>query len=272
MKRWISLSVAFASFAVVVSTSLYALVMSKVVLSDAAASPVFASSESASKIEKTSYKAAQEAMQTYGLILSLAPTIQYVGKSWNNANPQDQYTQIAMTMLVEEWNKYTPSYIKNTGLKKIYFVNNLKVGSQQRAGMPEPIFEDALYFDVSMEFVLSENGAYMRRTLHHEFKHVIDYNTHGTYAGDQAAWSKCHATPVLYGNGGGSMYGDPEFSHKEHPEEGFVNGYATSAIEEDMAELYARLMTDPEALQELANKDPIIACKVGVTRTNIALL
>lgn len=272
MKRWTSLLVALTTFAVVLSTAFYALITSKVVLSDAAASPVFASSESANNLPKTSYENAKQTLQTYGVQLELSPAITYAGKTFKAASSQDPYMQTALTMLVQEWNKYTPSFIKNTGLKKIYFVTELNVGSQQRAGMPEPIFEDALYFDVSKQYVLSENGAYMRRTLHHEFKHLIDYNTYGTYSGNKEAWNSCSAVPAQYGNGGGSMYNDPEFSHAEHPEEGFVNGYATSAIEEDMAEVYARLMTTPEKLQALANNDPIIACKVSVTRETLAVL
>ena len=63
------------------------------------------------------------------------------------------------------------------------------------------------------------------------------------------------------------MYDDVNFAHKEHPTYGFVDGYATSGVAEDKAEVFARFMTDPAGLQKLADKDAGISCKLSQTVT-----
>jgi len=43
---------------------------------------------------------------------------------------------------------------------------------------------------------------------------------------------------------------------------GFVSPYSMSSIQEDKAEVFARLMEDPTALAEMASKDAVIRAKV----------
>lgn len=175
-------------------------------------------------------------------------------------------------MLSEEFVKYDSNTIKATGLKKIYLVTNLAVNGQLRSGMPEPVLQDALYFDVSKIYINSEDGQYIRRTFHHELKHLIDYNKFGNYTGDKANWLSCNDDSFRYGAGGGAMYADPKYAHSEHPITGFVDGYATSAIEEDRAEVYAMFMTTPEKLQTIADKDSSVACKLASVKESLSLL
>lgn len=272
MKRWTSILLALCSLIAVFVGAFYTLVMSSIVFSDAASSPVYSTKISNQDTADSSYQDAKAALQTFGIELKLKPDVSFGYVSWKEADELNKNTQKAFTMLSQEWSKYTPEFIKNTGLKKIYLVTHLKVSGQERSGMPEAIFEDALYFDVSERYIASENGNYMRRTLHHEFKHLMDYNMFGKYAGDSETWKKCHISNVSYGSGGSTMYSDPEYAHTEHPEVGFVNGYATSAVEEDMAEVYAQLMTNPEKLQQLAARDSVVSCKVNATRATLAKL
>ena len=112
----------------------------------------------------------------------------------------------------------------------------------------------------------------MRRTYHHELRHLIEYNLYGSYAPKDANWESCNASSFRYGNGGSEMYNDAAFAHKIHPQSGFVTGYATSGIEEDKAEIYAAYMTDPQALQNLAATDDLLSCKVSATKQLLQLL
>jgi len=273
MKRWISGLLSVSTLIAVLVVSLFAIVSSNITLSDAAASPVYASSSiSDIAYTKTSYQDAKKQLQAIGIELDTTSAINLAYASWTSPSQDSQEVLKASRLVQEEWQKYSATTIQKTGLKKIYLVKDLAVNGQLRSGMPEPMLEDALYFDVSETYVNSEEGAYMRRTLHHEFKHLIDYNLFGTYDGNVALWDTCNAGGVSYGNGGGSMYNDPEYAHAVHPKAGFINGYATSGVEEDQAEVYAAFMTSPEALQKLASNDTSLTCKVTLTQQSTSRL
>lgn len=272
MKRWISRLFAISSMAAVFAVSYVSLITSNVLFSDPAASPTFTSSSTSSNIPLTTKQELQTVLAPLGVTIALEQPLLFKNHRSAAAAPDAVSTQQALTLFKEEWLKYTPEFIKSTGLKKIYFVQQLTVEGQARAGMPEPIFEDALYFDVSESYVQSEGGYYMRRTYHHEFKHLIDYNFYGGYAAGAGEWLTCNLNNVRYGSGGAAMYADADYAHAEHPEEGFVNGYATSAIEEDRAEVYALFMTNPEKLQQLAANDQALLCKIAATKKLISSL
>ena len=273
MKRWISGLLSVSSLIAVTAVSMFAIASSKVSLADAASSPVYSTSPITDiAYTKTSYQDAKKQLQGLGIELSTTSTMNLSYASWTSAAQNSDEVLKAAVLLQQEWLKYDSNTAQKTGIKKIYLVKDLAVNGQYRSGMPEPIYEDALYFDVSNAYLNSEDGAYMRRTLHHEYKHLIDYNIYGSYDGNAKVWNTCNATGVSYGNGGGAMYSDPEYAHAVHPKTGFVNGYATSAVEEDMAEVYAALMTSPEKLQQLASRDSVVECKVNATRATLAKL
>lgn len=273
MKRWISILSAVTSFAAVAIVSLYSLVIGNIQFTDASASPVYATDTvSVTTTTDYSFEEATNTLKNLGLELHSRPSISFGYASMTASDESAATTKMAAKMLAQEYSKYTSSYIKSTGLKKIYLVQDLAVHGQARGGMPEPIFEDALYFDVSTTYVQSEGGDYLRRTYHHEYKHLIDYNLFGSYQGNKAAWLTCNTTSANYGNGGGSMYEDAAYAHEYHPEDGFITGYATSAIEEDMAETYAHFMTSPDKLQQAAAQDAALQCKVNLTKDLTARL
>jgi hypothetical protein len=265
MKRWLSRLLSVVLFTAVATTATYAIASSKVLHLSAAASPVYAATNNAElRYTDDSYEIAKESLAKLGISLSMNPTAKLGYATWNVTTDTDKNLLKASEMLREEWAKYTPQTIKALGLKKIYLVKDLSVDGQNRSGMPEPVLEDALYFDISDNYLNSEDGAYMRRTFHHEFKHLIDYNLYGSYSGDKQ-WNTCNVTNTTYGNGGGSMYDNPEYAHAEHPSTGFIDGYATSGIEEDRAEVYTAFMTNPEKLQQMTSKNAALSCKVTLT-------
>ena len=273
MKRWISVFLSVTSLIAVTTVAMFAVATSKISFLGAAATPVYTASPSSdTAYTKDDYQDAKNQLQKQGIELSTTSSMQLSYASWTSPLQDSTDVLKAANLLKEEWLKYSATTIQKAGLKKIYLVKDLAVNGQYRSGMPEPIYEDALYFDVSSTYLNSEDGMYMRRTLHHEFKHLTDYNLYGSYDGDAKAWTSCNVTGISYGNGGGSMYNDPEYAHAVHPKTGFINGYATSAVEEDRAEVYAQLMTSPEKLQLLVGNDLAVGCKVNATRTDLAKL
>lgn len=181
----------------------------------------------------------------------------------------DQYL-LARSIISNELIKYDRTELAGSGLKKIYLVLNLNVQGQYRSGMPEPIHEDALYFDIQSKYLQSEDGNYYKRVVHHELAHLTYFNLYHSY-GSYPAWTKCQPN-ARYGDGGGSMYANPDYAHKMHPSVGFINGYATSAPEEDIAEVWAFYMVDRQLIYDYAKNDPILDCKVNLIRNRIITL
>lgn len=267
MKWWKSIAFSVITLIAVCAVSVFGLVKTNVIYLDAAASPVFASPvTSVNAFNDNSYIFAVSDLAKKGIVLSNQPTVTTGRFNYTVTATNDSDLLKGSQMLNEEFAKYSTETIKKAGLKKIYLVKDLSVNGQLRSGMPDPILEDALYFDISNRYISSEDGAYIRRTFHHEFKHLIDYNLHGSYTASDPAWESCNTSSFRYGSGGSSMYSDPEYAHKSHPETGFINGYATSGIDEDKAEVYANIMTNPEYLQNLANLDSALSCKVSATQ------
>lgn len=266
--KWVkSATLALATLFAVSAVALFSLVKANVVFSDAAASPVYENTQFSSlPIDVDAFKALADTLAQKQVIVSNTPNALKPGVTFTVTTDDDKDLLLASTMLQQEFIKYTAQTMQSSGLKKIYLVKNLTVNGQARSGMPEPLYEDALYFDVANKYISSENGAYIRRTFHHEFKHLMDYNLSGSYQGNIDEWTKCNASGYTYGNGGPSMYADANFAHKFHPENGFITGYATSGIDEDRAETYAWYMTSPQVVSSLQNADSNFSCKVAILK------
>ncbi len=264
MKRWLSLLLALGTLMGVVFVGFYSIAQLHAVALNAPASPVAAAQpvDHSVSVNAASFTTAQAFFKERSITLSASPKSAVPAVSWGEYKAADANVLQAASELQNEFSRYSTHAIKTSGLKSIYLVANLSVDGQYRSGMPEPRFEHALYFDVSDANLQSENGDYMRRTFHHEFNHLIEYDLLGSFAPKDDIWSSCNHPSVKYGNGGSAMYSNPDFAHKQHPSYGFVDGYATSAIEEDKAEMFAYFMTDPTAVRTLANKDAGVACKL----------
>ncbi len=271
MNRLLSASFALGSLLGTIIVSVFAFTQLKVMTSNAAAVPVKPPQIAVINNPKATsgdYAGALRFFADRGIMLSIAPSYALTDANWSTfSSSADANVSQAASELQTEFQKYTKNGLQNSGLKSIYLVKDLVVNGQARSGMPEPRTGKALYFDVSDIYLQSEDGMYMRRTFHHEFSHFTEYNLFGSYAPDDATWTGCNNSSFRYGNGGASMYADPEFAHKSHPTYGFIDGYATSAIEEDKAEMFAWYLTDAPALQKLASKDAGVACKLLQTKS-----
>ena len=142
-------------------------------------------------------------------------------------------------LFIDEWAKYPIDWITSSQLKSIVLVKKLGVNTigPTVAAFPD-IVGETMYYDVTY------SGNYAREVVHHEFDHLIIYNIFHTSAPKDSTWLSLNPPGFSYGAGGASAY-QPGYSGPsgEHVVPGFVTGYATTAIEEDMAETYAYLMT-----------------------------
>ncbi len=267
MRRWVSVFLATTMLSAVVTTGIFAIAKSNVAPFGSYAAPVAYANPKILTDTDTDTGQASTATGTVPILFN--PRMQYSYASWQIANPQSNEGQLAYKIVSQELSKYTAANFVTLGLKKIYLVKSLYVDGTFRSGMPEAQFEDAVYFDIDSKYFTSEDGKYMRRTIHHEIRHLADYNQYSTYKPQDSKWLQCNPAQNSYLNSVASMYANPAYAHAAHPKAGFITGYATSGIDEDRAEVYAYYMTDRAYLYKTAIEDASLSCKVAQTETLI---
>jgi len=160
-------------------------------------------------------------------------------------------------LFAPEFTLYPESLVKSSRLKRIVICNELFFGGQRRNAIPD--FEhDTLYLDASRG---SYNPSYMRKVIHHEFFHIVDWLDDGKLYQDDR-WSLLNPPGFKYGSGGinaQTLYFSGILTDK-FP--GFLNYYSTTGVEEDKAELFANLIVDPAYVERRIKTDTVLGAKV----------
>lgn len=181
----------------------------------------------------------------------------------------DSETAIAnfSQLLQTELSKYTPQFLKRTGLETIYLVKNLKVANQYRSAMPSVNDEMSIYFDISEKYL--KDTDHVKETIHHEISHVMEYYIYGSFDWEDIDWYSCNSADFVYGGGAVEGYKNIDYSISKHPRQGFLNGYSTFGIEEDKAEIFANIMTEDDYMYGLTTSDAALDCKVKLYKSYI---
>jgi hypothetical protein len=163
-----------------------------------------------------------------------------------------------LRLLGVELAKYPRELIDRIGLRRVVLCRDLRLGKQPRAAVP---LRDhgSMHFDV---VVGDYSRDYQRIVVHHELMHVIDERDDDQLYVDPA-WAALNEPQFRYGSGGINAQNDPNASLHTTRVAGFLTSYSTSAIEEDKAELFARLMVEPGYVARRADVDPILRSKVA---------
>lgn len=105
---------------------------------------------------------------------------------------------------------------------------------------------------------------YVRKSIHHEFYHCVQRCQFGRY-GD-GGWAALNRPDFVYGPGGLRVNEGTDQTFWVMPAEewgnGFLNQYSMSAPEEDQAEVFAHLMTEPARIEARLASDDILRSKV----------
>lgn len=179
-------------------------------------------------------------------------------------------TQFLASMFTEEWSKYPPQWTEHFSTTNVYFVQ----GFERPIGAGNSETPVAAYPGVGLggpaysidQAVYATGESYMREVIHHEYYHFIEYQSFGQYGAPDSTWTNANPNGFTYGNGGASCYeGDTSCQLGTHPENGFVTGYAQTALAEDKAETYAYMFDDVtnESLQTWLQTDSNLAVKVN---------
>jgi hypothetical protein len=164
-------------------------------------------------------------------------------------------------LFAPEFTLYPESLAKKSQLKRIVICNELSFGGQRRNAIPD--FEhDTLYLDASRG---SDSPTYLRKVMHHEFFHIVDWLDDGKLYQDER-WSSLNPSGFKYGSGGinaQNLYFSGILTDK-FP--GFLNYYSTTGVEEDKAELFANLIVDPAYVELRIKTDAVLGAKVKMMR------
>lgn len=170
----------------------------------------------------------------------------------------EQQVRAYQPLFVKEFSLYPPELIRLTKLKRIVFCDELSFAGQRRNAIPD--FEhDTLYLDIVRGM---KNSLYMRKVLHHDFYHMIDYRDDGKLYNDDR-WLLLNPPQFQYTPGGGkSAQGVADTSVLTDKYPGFLNHYSTMGVEEDKAEIFAHMLVDGSYMTRRASRDDIVATKV----------
>jgi hypothetical protein len=189
--------------------------------------------------------------------------------SWNALEASDLLVaQKAAAMFTDAWKRESTAWIRSTQLQTVVFAKNITVSGEQRSAMPDAAHH-TVYYDPTM---LGSCESDDEEIMHHEFYHLAESTLFGDYYYQDPTWLSYNPAGFTYVGAGSAAYTDPNYNAAEHPEPGFVDDYATYAIEEDMAETYGYLQTPDFAKRALgwAKTDKILGEKIAYLQSIIA--
>lgn len=162
-----------------------------------------------------------------------------------------------LALFTPEFSLYPRSLIEKTGLKKVVFCKDLAFAGQRRNAIPD--FEhDTLYLEVVRGM---ERPTYMRKVIHHEYFHVIDFKDDGKLYKDDR-WKTLNPAGFQYGTGGKNAQTVKGTANLTDAYPGFLNHYSTTGVEEDKAEVFAFLVVENETVKRRMETDPVLRSKV----------
>ncbi|MBP3956012.1 hypothetical protein J8F10_12020 [Gemmata sp. G18] len=168
-------------------------------------------------------------------------------------------------LFISEFTLYPRELVTRSKLKRVVLCAELSFAGQRRNAVPD--FEhDTLYLD-------AERGAgdrtYLRKVIHHEFFHIIDYRDDGQLYSD-AGWAALNPRDFMYGTGGANAQTTSTTSVLTSAVPGFLNHYSTTGVEEDKAEVFANMIVDSAYVEERIKTDRVLASKVERMRALMA--
>jgi hypothetical protein len=164
-----------------------------------------------------------------------------------------------------EWNLYPSELVKQTRLERIYLCEGLEFENtalgwppQERTALPDFEHHD-LYLDISRGH---ENILYVRKVIHHEFFHIIDFCMNGLAEHDPEWEGLNDPSTFKYGGGGELFQNHQSTSVLSEDRRGFLNEYSTSKVIEDKAEIFANMVAEDRNVIQQRSDIGIIKQKI----------
>jgi hypothetical protein len=178
--------------------------------------------------------------------------------------PAKEAVAAYVPILDTQLNRYPAETVRAAKLRRVVLVQNLTLNGRGLHGLAD-FGPNTLYLDVGR---LADNPEQMKKCIHHEFFHVMDYMA-GTLSSDPN-WEQLN--PANFAYAGGNRFAavrDDAYVWSD-ARSGFLNDYATTAAEEDKAELFAFLMVRYNLVKERAKKDKVLRAKMDYLKRSVA--
>jgi hypothetical protein len=170
------------------------------------------------------------------------------------------YTDI----LIGELRLYPKDLIRRSRLRRVALCTKLSVGGQPRAAAPD-LESGTLYLDVA---AARWNKAYRQHAIHHDFFHMIDYTERRFTFADER-WASLNAADFAYGGGGVAAQHLSWSGLLTDQFPGFLNHYSTMAVEEDKAEVFAKLIMNHAYVLRRIKADAVLRAKVQLLQERL---
>lgn len=174
--------------------------------------------------------------------------------------PTDDQRKRAVRVLEQELSIYPPEFLRQSGLRRIVLTSGLTEDGRVIPSLPN--YHRTLILDPNA------GASYLRRLVHHELFHFIDYSDDHIVRTD-AEWNELNDKEFLYGEGGRHLR-TPGAAQLRADLPGFLSLYATSAVEEDKAEVFAFLMVAPRQVDLITQGDSILRAKVALMKARLS--
>ncbi|CAN5347709.1 hypothetical protein BH10PLA2_BH10PLA2_11360 [soil metagenome] len=172
-------------------------------------------------------------------------------------NAERKELQDYISLFAPEFTLYPAELVQRSQLKCVVLCCELSFAGQRRNAIPD-YEHDTLYLDVSRG---KHNRNYLRKVIHHEFFHVIDYRDDGNVYQDER-WASLNPNMFKYSSGGRDAQSLKQTSVLTDKFPGFLNHYSTTGVEEDKAEMFSNLIVEPEYVERRAKDDRVLNAKV----------
>jgi hypothetical protein len=170
--------------------------------------------------------------------------------------------KLALATLASELGRYPAPFLARARLHRLVLCAKLQEGNEPIPSLPN--YHGALLVDVAAD------APYLRRLVHHEVFHFADYADDDQLSHDPA-WLGLNDRYFVYGSGGRFLR-EPGAGRFTAEIPGFVSRYATSALEEDKAEIFAMRMSAPRQFAKLTAADPIMRAKSAALEAQLQRL
>ena len=163
---------------------------------------------------------------------------------WIRAAPvtaNDRFARDGYRDILEEQLSLYPSVLcKRIGLNSVVLCKDLTFEGSRCVAFAD-VEHGRLYMSVGAEFL----PAFIKRTIHHEIFHQVNFADDGKLDAD-SRWESLNTPDFRYSHDADRLHNDPDATRPDESLKGFLNRYATSSPAEDKAELYAALVVEPD--------------------------
>ncbi len=201
------------------------------------------------------YRAITDIKEKYDIDIAFGDDRREKEISYNEVNATRARNYVE-SFLHQELLIYSPETLRKSKLQRIVICENISTCRGKANGAAEmkklilPGRKNTIYLDIT-----TEHDNLHRATVHHEIFHAIDYSNRNWGGYDDYEWEKLNPPSFEYGS-------VKWWKSYDYESPGFVNGYATSAVQEDKAECFAHMMVDYAGTEERASTDQFLDNKM----------